>query len=204
MNDPTGSQAPRRVFLSAPLKKAVRLSGTPTIDLQASLSTPQSNLGALIVDYGPGTQVSRQGDGVVNTTTRTCWGESDEDLDPSGNSVDSACYLEVDKRTVDVTQWRVSRGVLDSSNRLSLRTMAPVTVDQKHQFTFPSMSTEHVFEAGHRIGIVLLTNLAGYTAETRGTTVTVDTRTSKVTLPLHGGYGAAVSSGAVAPGPRGG
>ncbi len=117
--------------------------------------------------------------------------------------MDSAGYLEVEKPTTDVTQRRVSRGVLDSSNRLSLRTMEPVTIGQKYRFAFPSMSTERVFPAGHQVGIVIVSNLSGYIAETRNATVTLDTKLSKVTLPLHGGYGAAVSSGLVAPGPPG-
>jgi X-Pro dipeptidyl-peptidase len=200
MTDPEGSQATRRVFLSAPLRKDLRLSGTPVIDIRASLSNPQSNLGAIIVDYGAGTEVTRAGEGIANTSTRTCWGESSERLDPDGNPVDSACYLEVTKPIINVTQWRVSRGVLDSSNRLSLRMAQPVAVDQMYRFTFPSMPTEHVFQAGHRIGIVIVANLSGYVAETRGTQITLDTRLSKVTLPLRGGYGAAVSSGAIAPG----
>jgi X-Pro dipeptidyl-peptidase len=187
MTDPSGSQANRRVFLSAPLKKDLRMSGTPVIDLEASLSTTQSNLGAIVVDYGAGTQVTRSGEGIANTTTRTCWGESSE--------LDSACYLEVSKPTIDVIQWRVSRGVLDSSNRLSLRAAQPVTIDQRYSFTFPSMPTEHTFAAGHRIGIVVVGNLSGYVAETTGSQITLDTRLSKVSLPLRGGYGAAVSSG---------
>ncbi len=199
MTNPTGGQANRRVFLSAPLKKDVRLSGTPVVDLTASLSTTQSNLGAIIVDYGAGTQVTRSGDGVTNTTTRTCWGTTSERLDPSGNPVDSACYLEVAKPTVDVTQWRVSRGVLDSSNRLSLRTIEPVTIGQDHRFTFPSMPTEHIFEAGHRIGIVVVGTLSGYIAEARGDQITIDTKLSKVTLPLVGGRGAAIAAGAFGP-----
>jgi X-Pro dipeptidyl-peptidase len=195
ITDPEGQQSTRRVFLSAPLKKAVRLSGTPVIDLQASLSTTQSNLGAIIVDYGAGTQVTRSGEGIANTTTRTCWGESSEVLDAQGNSVDSACYREVTKPTVDVTQWRVSRGVLDSSNRMSLRVAEPVTIDQEYRFTFPSMPTEHTFEAGHRIGVVVVGTLSGYVAGNRGTEITLDTRLSKVTLPVRGGYGALMSSG---------
>jgi X-Pro dipeptidyl-peptidase len=204
ISSPTGAQSNRRVFLSQPLKKDLRLSGTPIIDIEASLSHTQSNLGAIVVDYGAGTQVTRSGNGVTNTTTRTCWGESSEVLDPNGNSVDSACYLEVTKPTVDVTQWRVSRGVLDSSNRMSLRSMEPVTVDQQYRFTFPSMPTEHVFEAGHQVGIVIVGNLSGYISGTTGTAITLDTKLSKVTLPLKGGHGAAVSSGLVPPGPRGG
>jgi X-Pro dipeptidyl-peptidase len=86
--------------------------------------------------------------------------------------------------------------VLDSSNRLSLRAAQPVTINQRYSFTFPSMPTEHTFAAGHRIGIVVVGNLSpGYVAETTGSQITLDTRLSKVSLPLRGGYGAAVSSG---------
>ena len=41
MNTPTGSQANRRVFLSRPLTKDVRLSGTATVDLVAALGATQ-------------------------------------------------------------------------------------------------------------------------------------------------------------------
>jgi X-Pro dipeptidyl-peptidase len=106
----------------------------------------------------------------------------------------------VTKPTVDVTQWRVSRGVLDSSNRLSLRMAQPVTIDQPYKFAFPSMPTEHVFGAGHRVGIVIVGTLSGYVAESRGAAITLNTRLSKVSLPLVGGHGAAASSGVIPPG----
>lgn len=195
IDDPTGSQANRRVFLSGVLKKPLRLSGTPTIDIEASLSDTQANLGAIIVDYGEGTQVTRANDGIENTTIRTCWGVSSDRLDPNGNSVDSACYLEVSKPTVKVTQWRVSRAMLDSSNRYSLWAGVPATIGQQYRFTFPSMPTEHIFAAGHQVGIIIIGNLEGYLPGTTGTTITLDTRLSKVALPLVGGHGAAVSAG---------
>jgi X-Pro dipeptidyl-peptidase len=72
LSNPTGGQTTRRVLLSEPLKKPVRLSGTPTVELHASLDKTQSNLGVIIVDYGAGTQVTRAREGVVNTDTRTC------------------------------------------------------------------------------------------------------------------------------------
>ena len=66
------------MFLSPPLKKPLRLSGTAIVELQASLSKTQSNLTAFVVDYGPSTQTTRTGDGVStpDPATRTCWGES--------------------------------------------------------------------------------------------------------------------------------
>ena len=67
INNPDGAQTNRRVFLSQPLKADVRLSGTARLDLKASLSTAQSNLGVLVVDYSatPFTMVSRNGDGIT-------------------------------------------------------------------------------------------------------------------------------------------
>ena len=60
----TNGQANKKSFLSAPLKQSLRMSGTAIIDLQASLSKTQSNLTALIVDYGNSTQTTRNGDGI--------------------------------------------------------------------------------------------------------------------------------------------
>jgi X-Pro dipeptidyl-peptidase len=76
INDPEGAQTNRRVFLSRPLKKDLRLSGTAQLELEASLSTEQSNLGVLVVDYSatPFTMVSRSSDGITQTQNRTCWG----------------------------------------------------------------------------------------------------------------------------------
>ena len=89
---PTGSQANRRVFLSAPLTE-------PTCGSRArrwSTSRPrsahaQSNLGALLVAYSPSaiTRLNRN-DGVVNVPppdNETCWGES--------TANDNACYIEI-------------------------------------------------------------------------------------------------------------
>jgi X-Pro dipeptidyl-peptidase len=211
ISTPAGQQATRRVFLSRPLTKDIRMSGTAMIDLQASLSTTQSNLGAVLVDYGAGTQTSRGGEGISNRTNRTCWGETGvnaltgeagpacnigEACTASAREVDTACYLEVDKPTQDVTQWRVTRGVLDSSNRTSywFENASPVTIGEKYNFKFPTQATEHIFKAGHQIGIVLVTNLYG-AAGTPGSVVTVDTKLSKLTLPLVGGYKAAVEAG---------
>ena len=55
----------------------MRLSGTPVVDICAALATPQSNLGAIVVDYGAGTQVTRTGEGIANRPPdRDCWATS--------------------------------------------------------------------------------------------------------------------------------
>ena len=47
ITNPDGAQTNRHVFISQPLKTDVRLSGTAKLDLKASLSTTQSDLGVL-------------------------------------------------------------------------------------------------------------------------------------------------------------
>ena len=189
IGSPTGSQANRRVFLSRPLVEDVRLSGRAVVELQASLNATQSNLGAIVVDYAPTpfTQVTRSGDGVANTTTSTCLGV------PAGPN-ERNCWREVSKPTQSVTQWRVTRGILDSSNRDSLRAASPVTVGQRYGYSIPMQPTEHTFEAGHQIGVVVVGNLYGI-AGTPGAQITVDTKLSRVRLPVAGGEAAARASG---------
>ncbi|HWK29697.1 MAG TPA: CocE/NonD family hydrolase [Solirubrobacter sp.] len=216
MNSPNGAQTNRRVFITQPLTQDVRLSGTARVDLLASLGQTQSNLSVIIADYGQGTQVTRSGEGISNSSTRTCWGDTGvnavtgeggpacanlgDTCTASVREIDTACYLEVTKPTQNVTQWRVTRGLLDSSNRDSLwfADASPVTIGQKYHFKFPTMPTEHTFKAGHQIAIIV----AGYNGQAssgQGTTnvpVTLDTRLSKVTLPIKGGYRALATAGA--------
>jgi len=214
ISSPTGAQTNRRVFLSEPLKADVRLSGSGWLDLKAALSTQQSNLGVLVADYSdtPFTMVNRSGDGITQTDTRTCWGETSngtpctigETCEAQPREIETACYREIAKATQEVTQWRVTRGGLDSSNRDSLwyQDATPVTIGAKDEFTIPTMPTEHTFKAGHRIGIVVTGHLIGSTSAveggppaTNGSVITVDAKSSKFVLPIVGGRQAATRAG---------
>ena len=191
----TNSQNNKRTFISAPLKAPLRISGTPIVELEASLSKTQSNLTAFLVDYGPSTQTTRNsdGDGDSNPPVTTCWGESIPE--------DTGCFLEVIKPQQTVTQWRVTKGMLDSSNRNSLRVAEPVNIGQRYRFTFPTLPEDFTFAAGHRVGIVIGANFSGY-GSTNGMTqtqITLDTKLSKVSLPIVGGYDAAFAAGAFVP-----
>jgi X-Pro dipeptidyl-peptidase len=186
MSNPEGSQANRLVFLSEPLATDLRLSGTPRIELSAALSKDQSNLSAVLVDYGPSTRTTRTNDGV--TTPRTaydCWGSS--------STNDDGCYFFVNRNVSSPSVWRVSRGILDSSNRDSLLDTAasPVVPGQSYDFTWPLEPYDQVFKAGHRVGVVLAANLSPFAAGTAATVITVDTTTSRIVLPLTGGLLAA-------------
>jgi X-Pro dipeptidyl-peptidase len=193
MSDPEGSQLRRQVFLSRPLTHELRISGTPVVHLRASLSATQSNLGALLVDYGSGQQITRSGDGIADNATSDCWGESSTGLGDY-----DACYLTVRKPLTAVTQWRVSKGILDSSNRNSLTSIDPVTIGDPTGFTIPLLPNDYTFPAGHRIGIVLVGNYTGFSsiAGTTGATVTIDAKLSTVSLPVVGGSAASLASDA--------
>ena len=114
-----------------------------------------------------------------------------------------SCYQQPTKPTVTVTEtqgWRVSRGILDSSNRESLYRDVATVPGTEYRFRFPIMPVDYTFPAGHRVGIVLIANLNALQRNgTTGTTVTLNTKLSKVDLPIVGGYEAAVSAGAIEP-----
>ena len=195
INTPLGQQASRRVFLSPRLKTDLRISGTPVIDIEASVNGTQTNLGAALVEYGADDAGLALGDGIANVTPeeRDCWGES--------SATDSACYAKVFKP--ETTQNVVARhkGILDTSNRESLLASAatPITIDQKYRFRWPTFPHDYVFKAGNQIGLVLIadyTQFGSIAGTGQGRTVTLDTKTSKMQLPIVGGATAAAASGA--------
>ena len=148
ISNPTTVTTNRRVFLSTPLEAPVHISGTAVVRVRASVNATDTNFGGLLVDYGPATQVSRTGDGAQTLGTADCWGEA--------SPADDACYLQVAKRTTVVTQWRVSKGILDALNRNSYAVAEPLVPDVEESFAFPLLPQDYVFPAGHRIGLVLL------------------------------------------------
>jgi X-Pro dipeptidyl-peptidase len=198
INAPTGAQTARRVFLSAPLRHDLRISGTPLVNLKASLDKDQSNLGALVVDYAPSafSRITTSAEGIRTLTAAqaplTCWGQDD-----TSKGDHSACYKQVDQPRTGVTQWRVSKGILDSSNRLSLTTPTVASIGVPTAFPITLLPNDYTFPAGHQIGVILVANYTGYSSikGTAGTTVTMDTRASTITLPVTGGAAAAIASG---------
>jgi X-Pro dipeptidyl-peptidase len=192
----TNTQANKLLFLSPVLTHDLRISGTPVVDLRAALGKSQSNLSAFLVDYGSGVlRVNRtSGDGVQTLTTSSCYGET--------FGIDDGCYFDVAERTTTpATSWRVSKGILDSSNRDSLFTGfgSSVIPGTQYEFKWPTLPNDFTFPAGHRIGVVLGANFSGYGSVNGMTqsTVTVDTKLSKVILPIVGGYPSALAAGLV-------
>jgi X-Pro dipeptidyl-peptidase len=190
VNNPTIVTANRRVFLSEPLTAPLHLSGTAVAKLRASVDQTDTNFGAILMDYGPSTQNSRTGDGLLQTTLpEECYGES--------SPTDDGCYRPIAYRPTSVTQWRVTKGILDALNRNSLTTPEPLVPGQKYDFNFPLLPDDFVFAAGHRIGVVIVGSFSGYgsQADQNRANITLDLQASRIDLPVVGGYQAVVDAG---------
>jgi X-Pro dipeptidyl-peptidase len=181
ISNPTTVTANRRVFLSPVLAAPVHVSGTPVVLLRASVNATDTNLAGLLVDYGPATQVSRTGDGIRTLATEDCWGEA--------SAADEACYLQVEKRIQNVTQWRVTKGILDAANRNDYAVFEPLVPGLETSFDFPLLPQDYVFPAGHRIGLVVFGSYSGYgsVAEQNRAVITLNVTDSRLDLPVVGG-----------------
>jgi len=75
--------------------------------------------------------------------------------------------------------------------RESLRESSPITTDEQVQIEFPLQATDHVFEEGSRIGLVVYASDSQFTLHPPGnSTVTLSLSESEVALPVAGGRAA--------------
>ncbi|MGH3453443.1 MAG: CocE/NonD family hydrolase [Nocardioidaceae bacterium] len=190
IDNPDQPRPSRLAFLSPPLEKDLHISGTPVVELTASSSLDEAYFGAILVEYGPTTQNSRTGDGIMQTTLpEECYGES--------NQYDDGCYRPIAYRPTDVTQWRVTKGILDGQNRNSITEAEPMTPGQMYELDFPLLPEDYVFSEGNRLGVIVVGSYRSYSAERLPSrpTITVNTQVSRVALPVLGGKLAAELAG---------
>ena len=137
MNTPTGRRPTAACSSRTRCKSDVRLSGTAGADLAAALGGPaEQPERRRSSTTAPATQVSKTSDGVDAGRHRHVLGRDGTAGDPcAGKALGAACTPTGDDRarsrtpatsrpgqaaSTDVTQWRVTRGILDSRNRNSL------------------------------------------------------------------------------------
>jgi X-Pro dipeptidyl-peptidase len=188
ITNPEAASASRLAFLSQPLAQDLRISGAPRITVRASSSLDTAYLGAILVDYGTKTRISRSGDGILTGAVEDCWGASSASDDP--------CYRQVSKRLQTASQWRVARGILDGQNRTSYAAAEPLVPGEEYDFTFRLYPNDYVFSAGSRIGVILVGSYPSFSVplQTRPT-ITVDVKQTRIVLPVVGGHRAAMDSG---------
>jgi X-Pro dipeptidyl-peptidase len=85
----------------------------------------------------------------------------------------------------------VTRGWLDPQNRTSLSRSTPIKRRHEYRFRWDLQPDDHVFQAGHRIGLVVVSTDHDHTIRPLpGTRLTLDPDGSEMTLPIVGGAAA--------------
>ena len=85
----------------------------------------------------------------------------------------------------------VTRGWLDPQNRNSLTRSDPVEPGERYGMRWDLQPDDHVFPAGHRIGLVVVSTDHDYTIRPKpGTKLTLAPAQSSISLPVVGGAGA--------------
>ncbi|MEU1852603.1 Xaa-Pro dipeptidyl-peptidase [Streptomyces sp. NPDC019990] len=146
INTPTPEKAG---FVTGPLSRNLRLSGSSEVTVTATPSTPTAHLSAVLVDVGPGTirDYADGGEGITTLTDRTCWGAS--------TTGDSSCFKETKAKTTDVGYTIVSRGWADLGNHASDLKGAPLTPGKRYTITLDLAATDHVVPRGHRLALIV-------------------------------------------------
>ena len=139
IQSPDAANPNRLVYRTPALPQAVRISGTPWVDLELSIDNRRAaNLTAVLVDYAP-----------------------------------------------DGSAAMVTRGWLDPQNRHGADRSEPIREGREYRFRWDLQPDDHVFEAGHRIGLVVVSTDYDYTLRPLpGTQITLDPGASELELPV--------------------
>ncbi|MFG2602936.1 Xaa-Pro dipeptidyl-peptidase [Streptomyces sp. NPDC048514] len=145
----TTSTPEKAGFLTAPLTRDLRLSGSSRVTVTATPSTASAHLTAVLVDLGPATirDYADGGEGITTLTDRTCWGES--------TAGDSACFKETEARTAAVEHTVFSRGWADLGHHASLGKGVPLIPGRAYTMTLDLAATDHVVPKGHRLALIV-------------------------------------------------
>jgi X-Pro dipeptidyl-peptidase len=182
VSSPTETKSTRLLFLTPKLTRNVRLSGTPEVDITASVNSVDTNFTALLVDYGSAVRVDHEGsgEGIRTTQKESCYGGKTE--------LDNGCYFMTEKLTHKSDIEIVSRGWLDARHRDDLRAGSPLEPGTSYRFRWEIFGEDYVFKPGHQIGVVIAGSDADWTIpDPENASVDVDLHASRVLLPLVGG-----------------
>jgi X-Pro dipeptidyl-peptidase len=172
-------------FITKPLTRDVRLSGSSKVTVTATPSTSTAHLSAVLVDLGPDTirDYAAAGEGIATLTDRTCWGPS--------TTGDSSCYKETEAKTADVDYTVFSRGWADLGNHASDLTGAPLTPGKPYTITLDLHVSDHVVPAGHRLALIVAgTDKDLIDPPSSTPTLTLDLSRTSARVPLVGGTAA--------------
>ena len=91
----------------------------------------------------------------------------------------------------DGSATMVTRGWLDPQNRQRIDRSAPITQGREYGFRWDLQPDDYIWQAGHRIGLVVVSTDHDYTIRPApGTELTLDPGASRLELPIVGGVSA--------------
>ncbi|AXG81357.1 Xaa-Pro dipeptidyl-peptidase [Streptomyces paludis] len=169
-------------FVTAPLSRPLRLSGSSKVTVTATPSTTSAHLSAVLVDLGPDTirDYAAAGEGITTLAERTCWGPS--------TTADSSCYRETATRTTTVGHTVFSRGWADLGHPAPDGPLVPGT---PYTVTLELAASDHIVPAGHRLALIVAGTDRGLVDPPSTTpTLTLDLARTAARLPLVGGAAA--------------
>jgi X-Pro dipeptidyl-peptidase len=139
IKSPDSPNPNRLVYRTPALPQAVRISGTPWVELELSIDNRRAaNLTAVLVDYAP-----------------------------------------------DGSAAMVTRGWLDPQNRRRADRSDRIRQGREYDFRWDLQPDDHVFAAGHRLGLVVVSTDYDYTLRPLpGTQITLDPGGSELELPV--------------------
>ncbi|MER6614302.1 Xaa-Pro dipeptidyl-peptidase [Streptomyces xantholiticus] len=142
IDTPTAAKAG---FVTRPLGRDLRLSGSSRVTVTATPSTTSAHLSAVLVDLGPDTirDYAAPGEGITTLTERTCWGAS--------TTGDSSCFKETEARTTAVGHTLFSRGWADLGGHRA----EALTPGRPYTVTVDLHASDHVVPAGHRLALIV-------------------------------------------------
>jgi X-Pro dipeptidyl-peptidase len=165
----------RLLYVSDPLPRDARISGTPEITVRASTDAKSPYLSALLVDYGKDNRITRFGP----TAQQWCFGDS--------TPTDPGCRPKYAYTTGETDYQIVSRGWLDVRNRDSASVTEPIRPGRTYDFHWTLQPRQYQLKAGHRLGVVLLVTDRDYTLRyPAGTDVSVQLGLSGIRIPVVG------------------
>ncbi|MCW7943394.1 x-prolyl-dipeptidyl aminopeptidase [Streptomyces hygroscopicus] len=192
------STAGKAGFLTGPLTKDLRVSGSSTVTVTVTPTTSTAHLSAVLADLGPDTirDYADSGEGITTLTDRTCWGAS--------ATGDSACYRVTQAKKTAVSVTVFSRGWADLGHYASIRKGVPLTPGRAYTITLDLAATDHVVPKGHRLALIVAgTDKDLIDPPSSTPTLTMDLSRTAARVPLVGGEAAfadaASGSAATAP-----
>ncbi|MFI1051910.1 Xaa-Pro dipeptidyl-peptidase [Streptomyces griseoruber] len=172
-------------FVTGPLTRDLRLSGSSQVTVTATPTTATAHLSAVLVDLGPDTirDYAAGGEGITTLTDRTCWGES--------TAGDSACFKETGAKTADVDHTVLSRGWADLGTYADPGKGVPLIPGRRYTITLDLAATDHVVPAGHRLALIVAgTDRDLIDPPVDHPTLTLDLARTSARVPFVGGTAA--------------